>query len=776
MEAGTAHAGDDPRGGISSGDATSVAQDGDLRVLFVEDTPDEVELAVHQLQRSGIGCVHRRVETEYQLREALRDFRPDVILSDFTLPGFDGQSALRIVHDVAPDIPFIFLSGTIGEERAIQALLHGAADYVLKDNIKRLAPSVRRALERAAIVAERRRQDQQIVRLTRVLRMLSGINGLIVRIRGRNELLEEACRLAVTIGGYSSAIVMLRQPGTAILEPIAWSGVDAEMTNKLRVSVAEATSKQTGPIARVLKSGTPFICNAPVDPLATVSISSMMVETGFQSVVALPLLQEKTVVAVLMMTSPAVGTVSEEELQMLREVSSNLSFALQYLHKDSTVRLLSHFDPLTGLAKRGLFCERLEQKLREARHDEVLGVGVFDIEQMSAINDSFGRHIGDLLLQHVADRLRRRVPDTELLGHFSGGTFAIVLEAVAGADLSQILSSHIDAVLEQHFDIEGRRIPVMARSGVAVYPAIGTDANVLVQGAESALRTAQAKGRRHHHYTPEQHTAVVARLTLEHKLRSALQLHQFELHYQPKVGVRSLRIEGAEALIRWRDPDAGLVSPATFLPLLEASGLIVDVGDWVIGQAAADRRHWQRLGLPPVRIAVNISPLQVCRADFSRRFLQLAQIHPNEPCGLDIEITEGMLLEDSAIELTKLQELRAAGVSVAIDDFGTGYSSLSRLSELPIDTLKIDRSFVSRLPQDHSGMTLVQTIVGLARAFKMETVAEGVETVAQLDVLREMGCDQLQGYLMSRPASRDAFASVLEHGNGHMLLPAEPQE
>jgi CheY-like chemotaxis protein len=229
-------------------------------VLFVEDVPYEVELAVHQLQQNGMGCVHQRVESEHQLREALRDFRPDLILSDFRLPGFDGQSALRIVQDVAPDIPFIFLSGTIGEERAIQALLHGAADYVLQDNIKRLAPAVRRALERAATAAERRRQDQHIARLTRVLRMLSGVNSLIVRVRGRTELLEEACRLAVTIGHYSAAIVMLRQPGTTVLVPIAWSGVDAEMTDKLRATVADATNRETGPIARVLKSGTPFVC------------------------------------------------------------------------------------------------------------------------------------------------------------------------------------------------------------------------------------------------------------------------------------------------------------------------------------------------------------------------------------------------------------------------------------------------------------------------------------------------------------------------------------
>jgi EAL domain-containing protein (putative c-di-GMP-specific phosphodiesterase class I) len=265
----------------------------------------------------------------------------------------------------------------------------------------------------------------------------------------------------------------------------------------------------------------------------------------------------------------------------------------------------------------------------------------------------------------------------------------------------------------------------------------------------------------------------MARLALEHKLRSALERHQFELHYQPKVGVKSRRIEGVEALIRWRDPDAGLVSPAAFLPVLEGMGLMVEVGEWVIGQAAADCQHWQRLGLPPVRVAVNISPLQLRCIDFSERFLQLAQAASDVPCGLDIEITEGMLLEDSDPQIEKLDVLRAAGVRIAIDDFGTGYSSLGRLSELPIDTLKIDRSFVCRLPHDHSGKTLVGTVIGLARAFNMNTVAEGVETHEQLSALAEMGCDQLQGYLLSKPVTRDEFAKLLERGNGELLLPAD---
>jgi diguanylate cyclase (GGDEF)-like protein len=751
----------------------SVANGADIRVLLVEDAQDDAELAVHQLRKSGMPCVYRRVETEQSLRLALSDFRPDLILSDFRLPQFDGQAALRIAREAAPDTPFIFVSGTIGEEHAIESLLHGAADYVLKGNLKRLPSAAKRALERAAASVERRRQEEQIARLTRVLRMLSGINGLIVRIRGRTELLEEACRLAVSIGRYSTAIVMLRQPGTGAVQPIAWAGVDEQTTEKLRISVSEVANRGTGEIARVLKTGSPYVCNAPVDPSATANVSALMVQAGFQSIVALPLLIDKTVVGILMMTAPDAGTVSEEELEMLREVSANLSFALQYLHKDSTVRLLSHFDPHTGLAKRGLFCERLARKLEQSADHHVLGIGVFDVEQLSVINDSFGRHTGDLLLQHVADRLRRHFHNTDLLAQFGGGTFAIVLDALDVEDLPATLSRHLVAVLGQPFELQGRQLPVVVRSGLAIYPANGRDANVLVQKAESALRNARATGQRHQHYSAEQHTAVMARLALEHKLRSALERNQFELHYQPKVGVKTRRIDGVEALIRWRDPDAGLVSPAAFLPVLEATGLMVEVGEWVIRQAAADCQHWQRLGLPPVRVAVNISPSQLRCPDFSQRFLQLAQSSSNARCGLDIEITEGMLLEDSEAEMKKLEVLRAAGVRVAIDDFGTGYSSLGRLSELPIDTLKIDRSFVCRLPHDHSGKTLVGTVIALARAFNMNTVAEGVETLDQLSALWEMGCDQLQGYLMSKPVARDEFAMLLERGNGRLLLPAD---
>ena len=753
-----------------NGGAESHAVGDDVRILVVEDVPEEGELTIRHVRKAGIRCVWHRVETEQALRNALRDFQPDLILSDFSLPHFSGPAALQVSREIAPQLPFIFVSGTIGEERALEVLRSGAVDYVLKGNLNRLAPAITRALDEAAARAESRRQEAQIARLTRVLRMLSGINGAVLRIRDRGELFGEACRLAVKVGGYTTAIVMLPHPATRAVQPVACSGVDLMATEALQTAVAESVSRETSIVSRVLKTGAAFVCNDTTDPTATADIQEFVAHSGFRSVVALPLLIDKTALGVFMLTAPDVGTVSDEELQMLREVAASLAFALQYLQKDNTVRFLSYFDAHTGLAKRSLFCERIGRLwARSGKRGLRSAVAVIDVEKLSVMNDSFGRHTGDLLLQHVADRLRRHFHDTELLAQFGGGTFAVALDLTRDAsDPMAILQGNLAAVFGPPFEIEGRLIPVSVKSGLALYPEHGKEAAVLVQNAEAALRNARASGQQHLRFSPEEHSAVLARLALEHKLRTAIERRQFELHYQAKVGIKSRRIDGVEALLRWHDPGSGLVSPGAFLPLLESTGLIAEVGDWVLEQAAADCQHWQRLGLPAVRVAVNISPVQLRRPDFAERFLQVTKPWANAVWGLDIEITEGALFEDCAAEVKRLKLLRGVGVRIAIDDFGTGYSSLSRLSDLPIDTLKIDRTFVSRLAEEGPGKTLVSTIISLAHAFGMSVVAEGVETEDQLGLLWEMGCDQAQGFLLGKPVLGEAFAELLESGKGRL--------
>jgi len=320
-----------------------------------------------------------------------------------------------------------------------------------------------------------------------------------------------------------------------------------------------------------------------------------------------------------------------------------------------------------------------------------------------------------------------------------------------------------NTVFRDVFNIEGHAVRVSCRSGVARYPVDGEDGGTLVQKAEAAMKQAKEAGEQSLHYHVNMHSEVSERLALEHKLREAIDERRFVLHYQPQVNIATGQIEGLEALLRWNDPDAGLVSPAKFLPLLESSGLIVPVGEWVLRQAADDCRRWREAGIGPLRVSVNVSALQLRRRSFVEQTLETVRHTFVGGCGVDLEITESSLLQDLDGTARKLRELRGHGMRVAIDDFGTGYSSLGLLSSLPVDALKIDRTFINGLPADRGHITLVSSIIGLAQAFKLTVVAEGVETQEQLGVLRVMKCDLSQGYLHCPPLPGAQLDERLPH-------------
>ena len=739
-----------------------------VRVLIIEDLEVDAERAMYQLKRAGLRCEWLRVQTGPELVAALDDFQPDVILSDFSLPQFDGMEALAISRTRAAQIPFLFLSGTIGEERAIHALHSGAVDYVLKDNLARLAPAVQRALADAAARAERARQEAQIARLNRVLRMLSGVNTLVLRIRDRTEVMRETCRLATSAGGYSAAIAVGKVAGAGLMQPMAWAGDDTRMTDDLRAYIASSTAREDSLLGTVIATGQEFVCNNTVAMHSTGALDALMVNAGVRSVVALPLVVDGVTVGLLVLAARDSEVVGDEELGMLREVAGSLSFGLKYLQRDTKARFLSHFDPNTGLAKRPLFSERVQRLIASpSGRDDCHAVIALDVERLSIINASIGWQSGDLLLQKVAERLRRFVARNDQLGHFGGGTFALV-RPQADQSLAQIHSQLYREIMQLFAEpvvIDGQSIPVVVRIGFALYPDDNRDGATLVQEAEAALRHARSTGEQHVHYDATVRSQSVGRLALEHRLRFALERRQFELHYQPKIDVQTRRIVGAEALLRWRSPEDGLVMPGMFLPLLEATGMVVQVGDWVVRQAAADSSQWQAAGLPPVRVAVNIAPAQLRYPEFAKEFLQLVEPWATPAFGLDIEITEGVLHEDSASEVDMLKQLHEKGVRIAIDDFGTGYSSLSRLALLPIDTLKIDRHFIGQLVGAGPGGSVVRTIIALAGTFGMTTVAEGVETAAQLQMLAQLGCHQSQGYLHSAAVPAAEFARMLASGS-----------
>ena len=728
----------------------------------MEDVAAEAELAVRHLSSGGISCVPRTVVDEQQFRAALELFRPHVILSDFTLPAFDGLAALDIARETAPDVPFIFLSGTLGEERAIEALRRGAVDYVLKTNPARLVPAVRRALREVEERARRRAAEREIARLTRRLKMQSGINSAVIHIRDRDELLREACRLAYEVGAYERSIVFRVASDGRTVAPWYTLGVDDSGDSVPPVlSIGDGTEPDASLTGRALRTGEIALCADLTQSEPPVAVREELLRAGLRSLVVLPLIVEGAPVAALMLASREAQVVGDEELRLLQDVTANLSFALRYRQQENAALYLASFDPLTGLAKRVLFCQRLDQRLRNrAALESAPTVVAFDVMHLSKVNDSFGRHAGDLLLQAVAKRLKYHIADDDRIGYLGGGTFVLLLpqEETSAENVTTLLDN---TVFREPFRIEGRVLRTSFRSGMARSPADGKDGNTLAERAEAALKRAKEAGEQYLHYQIEMHSDIAERLALEHRLRTALDERQFVLHYQPQVSIATGRVEGVEALLRWQDPERGLVLPGQFLPVLESSGMIVSVGEWVLRQAAEDCLRWRRAGLAHLRIAVNVSAQQIRRRTFVEQVLAAAQSCLGEGSGLDLEITETGLLHDVEGASRKLRELRAAGLRVALDDFGTGYSSLGLLSKLPVDLVKIDRSFITGLPDDKASVTLVSSVIGLASAFGLKVVAEGVETEGQLEALRGMGCDQSQGYLHSRPVPIEQFESLL---------------
>jgi diguanylate cyclase (GGDEF)-like protein len=729
-----------------------------LRLVVVEDSVADAELLARHLAKSGLDCLIDRVQTEPDFIAALHRVQPDLILSDFSLPNFSGVRALDLAVIHAPDTPFIYVSGTIGEERAIDALRRGATDYVLKSNLSRLSSAIERALREAELKAERRRseevrteQEERLRRLTRTYRMLSSTSSAILRLHNRSELLNEASRIAVQQGGYQRCAISLIDPGTKLLTQLACAGLDSQPHAGTR-QVMDPFGPQLDLMDGVIRSGSPVIYNDLHLEASNEKLRESAILLGYRSIAALPVSVDGATVGVIRLYSGEPDVFDAAEVGVLLELTANISFALQYLQKDEAVHFLSHFDSLTGLAKRPLFCQRLAQLLAKDSNATGRTVVVFDVRKLGAINDSFGRYVGDSLIEKIATRLKQAYADSECVGYFGGGTFVLTLADGSSDEDPGVLWQGVAASLfDEPFFIDGQALRPTIRSGAAFFPKDATTADALVQNAEAALKAAREDNEKYMVYGLITQRPTSRSLALESRLTQALDREEFLLHYQPKIDIKSGRVEGLEALLRWRDSEDGLVAPSQFIPLLERSGAIVDVGEWVFVQAARDLRMWKASGLATGRVAVNVSPLQLRRRDFVERVLAAVAPAGAERMALDIEITESMLMHDLELSIRKLSQLREAGLGVAIDDFGTGYSSLRLLAKLPVDTLKIDRSFVQSIAETPNVATLVSTVVSLARAFDMKTVAEGVETAEQLHKLRLVKCDQAQGYLFSRP-------------------------
>ncbi len=419
---------------------------------------------------------------------------------------------------------------------------------------------------------------------------------------------------------------------------------------------------------------------------------------------------------------------------------------------------LAHHDPLTDLPNRALLNQRLDRAAAHARRTGARGAVLFlDLDQFKVVNDSLGHAAGDQLLQAVALRLQERVRNTDTLARLGGDEFVIVLEDLSiPEDASRVARDLIDQVAKPAVLADGTSVYVGCSIGISVFPDDGEDAGQLIKQADTALFRAKDAGRNtFRFYTSAQTAIATRRLTLEASLRAALENGEFILHYQPLVGLAGLRPIGVEALVRWRKSDGEIVSPAAFIPLAEETGLIVPLGQWVLQEACSRMKAWRDVGLPLQTMAVNLSPRQFRHPDLRKAIRGILDSTGLSPSLLELEITEGAVMESGSEAEHRLAGLKDLGVRLAIDDFGTGYSSLAYLKRFPLDTLKIDQSFVRDIPHDPAGMQITATIVAMARILNLSVLAEGIETPGQLEFLDHHRCDIGQGYLFSRPVPEE---------------------
>ena len=415
---------------------------------------------------------------------------------------------------------------------------------------------------------------------------------------------------------------------------------------------------------------------------------------------------------------------------------------------DEKIAHLAHYDALTDLPNRVLFRERIEHELKRACEGHQFALFYIDIDEFKGINDSLGHHIGDELLKTVASRIRGCLNESDLIARLGGDEFAVVQTAIGSDDEAADLVSRIHAAIRKPYQCLGHQLSTDASIGIALAPRDGIDHDQLIKNADLAMYAAKSGGRRtHRFFAPSMDASARARLMMEQDLRQALASGGFELHYQPLVNLGRNEVSGCEALLRWRHPERGMISPAEFIPVAEDTGLINEIGDWVLRTACAEAATWPE----PIRLAVNVSPVQLKNQTLALRIAGALATSGLKPRRLEIEITEAVLIRDDEAALAILHQLRNIGVRIALDDFGTGFSSLSYLKRFPFDKIKIDRCFVSDISEVDASSSIVKAVVDIAAALKMTTTAEGVETEAQRELLRELGCTEMQGYLFSAP-------------------------
>ncbi|OWL83987.1 PAS domain S-box-containing protein/diguanylate cyclase (GGDEF) domain-containing protein [Halopseudomonas aestusnigri] len=806
------------------------ASDNSWKVLMLEDNEDDALLIVNHLENQGCEINWDRVETEKDLRQRMANSDWDIILSDHSMPLFDGATALRVVRELDPDIPFVFVSGTLGEKAAVAAIKAGAQDFIIKNDLTRLTPAVERAIADQALQKQHRLAQEVLRKLSQAVEQAAD-SIFITNREGEFEYVNPAFEQLTGYGsagtrGHTPALLKShdQDPSTyaelwqTVLSKQVYRGtlINRKQNGELFFEEKTITPlvNQQGQITHFVSTGRDItervladedrsrlnaILEATTDVVAIADAKGKVIylnKSGHTLLSKVPVDHDDrgaTSRALNAAQQLILGALAQAEKHGVWERESVLKDSAGqniYLHqvvmahRDQSERIayystiarniserkqfeaqLQHqatHDLLTGLANRVLLAEQLQTEMHRARQLNHLTAVIFlDMDNFKRVNDSLGHSIGDQLLQQVGVRLGRYIRPNDILARYGGDEFVIIASDLTDVDTIPGILDKVKRAFDRPIRIARQDIFVSFSAGVAVYPDDGDSAETLLRNADSAMYQSKAiGGHSFRFYAPAMNERQQRLLALESELHRALERREFVLHYQPQANLATGEISGVEALLRWNHSKRGLVAPNDFIPLLEETGLIDEVGLWVLRQACQDMLQLKaEYGHAP-RVSVNLSARQFssgCLAEKVAAVLRDTRLPAEQ---LELEITEQMLINDLESSRSTLGALRDLGVTVAIDDFGTGYCSLAYLKRLPLHVLKIDRTFVSGLPGDLNDLAIVEAITLLAHKLDLQVIAEGVETAAQLETLRALGCDMVQGYYLSKPVPLDKLGSA----------------
>jgi diguanylate cyclase (GGDEF)-like protein/PAS domain S-box-containing protein len=689
-----------------------------VKVLLVEDNANDALLVRRLFKAMAPGAyevTHHTCMEHATLHVASETM--DIVLLDLGLPDANGLEAVRQMLAAAPRTPVVVMTGRTDERLAAQALRAGAQDFLLKGEFE--APVVIRALRYAI---ERKAMEDQ--------------------------LFQEQDRAQITLHAIGDAVICIDNTGAIsflnraarLMTGLAIGPAEASMGTDLRLTGADGTRVRLGQESRSAAS--------EYKPMVTASACLTSVDGREVPV-------EYTVSPVLDRGGAAVGSV-----YVFRDMSETRALADKLAH-------LAEHDALTGLPNRMLLADRIKSAIAIApRHEGKPGVLFLDLDGFKHVNDSLGHAIGDKLLQSVAGRLSNCVRASDTVSRLGGDEFVVLLTEIAQPEDAAIAAGRMLEAVGAPHQIDAHELHVTTSIGVSLFPTDGTDAETLLKNADTAMYQAKATGRKSYRFfEPEMDLRAVERRTIEEGLRHALDRQEFVLHYQPKLDIATGKIHGAEALIRWEHPVHGNMPPNAFISVAEDSGLIVPLGKWVLHEACRQAKAWSDAGSPRLRIAVNVSAIEFQNEQFMPGIFQTLKETGLAPDSLELELTESVFMKRSSNAADILKTLRAEGVRLALDDFGTGYSSLSYLTRFPVDTLKIDQSFIRQITSAPSETAIVKAVLGMAQNLNLRVVAEGVETLGELAFLRKYQCDEAQGYYFSRPLPAAAFNAFLQaHG------------